>query len=612
MKIQNLAVIFILIIMPITIVFSEYISKQIKTVELQNTYDARLLDSTYDAIKAFQLNTVNNSLSGTPDAKIESLEAAVNTFFNSLVTSFEQKGNKNSIMKEYVPAVVFAMYDGYYVYSPYINTLTTVKDEYGSPTLDKTVGIDNVGIEDEYEDTKTLNGLKPYVYYNCRYKMGANSDFIITYTLDNYITVNGMVKGNYVNKSGYLMEGITPGDYSSNPSSYKYQGITFSNTNTEEMKEYYGPKEYSYVKINGTKYYYNDSSPSGLSENDYIFYIDAKGQIRKEVNNRKGSNIPKFDAYYNAIKKNKSAYTYYRDAYEFTNWVKDNLATLMTNDAQVDEDKADFKRASNNRLVFNFGTTNNLVQYSNSFFNVHRKEIIRYVIETNLSTAITGFSKYSNSNQSVFIMPKISEVDWELLENNICVATFMQGMSLGGKVYNGYSVVPNNLTKEYVDEEDIYILKNNNTYCKANDTTINNSFKAGLGYEPGVFKINFERRSYLDGNDTKYFYPLQFVYGTNKKASYLGSYTSIVGSTAIDSIAYTDMYRYLLGRTDNPTKLKEIYYTALARERMSIYNVNNYTGSVAVMQSANHDIKLNLENWYYLREYMSGWELDPG
>lgn len=604
MKIQNLAVIFILIIMPITIVFSEYISNQVKTVELQNIYDARLLDSTYDAIKAFQLNTVNNNLSGRPDSKIESLEAAVNTFFNSLITSFEQRGNKKSIMKEYVPAVVFSMYDGYYVYSPYINTLTNAKDEHGNPELDKVSGI-----EDDYQDTITLNGLKPYVYYNCRYIMGNNgrNDFIITYTLDNYITVNGMVDGNYVNRSGYLMEGITKSG-----NSYIYQGITFSNTNTEEMKEYYGEKEYSYVKINGTKYYYNDVSPAGPSDNDYIFYIDASGEIKKEVNNRKGSNIPKFDAYYNAIKKNKSAYTYYRDAYEFTNWVRTNLGALTTNDAQVDEEKADFKKASNNRQVFNFGTTNNLVQYSNSFFNVHRKEIIRYVIETNLSTAITGFSKYSNSNQAVFMMPKISETDWELLENNICVATFLQGMSIGGKVYNGYSVVPNNLTKEYVDEEDIYILKNNNTYCKVNDTTITNSFKTSLGYQPGVFKINFERRSYLDGNDTKYYYPLQFVYGTNKKASYLGSYTSIVGSTAIDSIAYTDMYRYLLGRTDNPTGLKRVYYTALARERMSIYNVNNYTGTTAIMENANHNKKLNLENWYYLTEYMPTWIEDPG
>ena len=59
MKIHHLAVIFILIMLPIIIVFSEYLNAQITIVNTEAIYDARLLDSTYDAIKAFQLNTIN-------------------------------------------------------------------------------------------------------------------------------------------------------------------------------------------------------------------------------------------------------------------------------------------------------------------------------------------------------------------------------------------------------------------------------------------------------------------------------------------------------------------------------------------------------------------------
>ena len=98
------------------------------------------------------------------------------------------------------------------------------------------------------------------------------------------------------------------------------------------------------------------------------------------------------------------------------------------------------------------------IEYSNSNFNRHRADVIRAIITTNLSTAITGFKKYSNSDVE-YIMPKISETDWELLENNVCIATFMQGIKVGDKTYNSYAVIPNNFNKEFVDENDIYILK---------------------------------------------------------------------------------------------------------------------------------------------------------
>ena len=60
MKLQSLAVIFIIIIMPITMVLSEYINNKIKTQETELLYDTRLLNCTFDAIKAYQLNMINN------------------------------------------------------------------------------------------------------------------------------------------------------------------------------------------------------------------------------------------------------------------------------------------------------------------------------------------------------------------------------------------------------------------------------------------------------------------------------------------------------------------------------------------------------------------------
>ena len=82
-------------------------------------------------------------------------------------------------MKDYVPAVVFAMYDGYYIYSPYRNVLTGVprrvdSDEDGIPDSDY--------VDEDYEDNKILSGLKPYVYYSCRYVKG-DIDVIINHNI---------------------------------------------------------------------------------------------------------------------------------------------------------------------------------------------------------------------------------------------------------------------------------------------------------------------------------------------------------------------------------------------------------------------------------------------
>ncbi len=598
MKIQYLAVIFIIIIMPITIVFSEYINNQIKTIEIENTYNARLLDSTQDAIKAYQLNTVNNSLSDLTPSKVEELEAAVNTLFNSLLTNFKYDGYKSSVLKEYVPAVVFAMYDGYYIYSPFINTLTAVNHD---------------DVDEEYKDNDVLNGLKPYVYYNCRYQGknldGENYDIVITYTLDNFITIEGTIGDNYVYDYGYLIDGIT-----TNPSGtdYIYDGVTFKETDTETMQEYIGGTQYKYVKIDGVKYYLERKE--GDDERDTVFYINALGQRMTQVEEQPEDGTgdedkqKRFELYEKAIENNKSGYVYYKNAYKFTKRVREKygLDNLSSGNA-IDFASKDFTEYEN---IFALGNAEEHIEYSNSKFNQHRMEVIKNVIQTNLQAAITGFSRYSSANIE-YIMPKISDTDWELLANNVCIATFMQGMSIGGKVYNSYSVVPNNLNKEYVDENDIYILTNSKTYVKANDSTIASQMasKDVLGYYPGVLKTNFERRTLMTTQDDKeiksFYYPISYgVVGTDKKLPYLGSYTSIIGSASLNSIIYKDMYRYMNGNDDN---VKEVYYRALGRERMGAFNVNNGYDRVFCYTGADEkeytEYKPSIENWYFLKEY---------
>ena len=88
MSLQSLAVIFIIIVLPISMVLTVYVQNQVETLELQVSYDTKLMNATYDALKAFQLNTVNSSTSDIVNSKIRDIEASVNSFFNAIASNF--------------------------------------------------------------------------------------------------------------------------------------------------------------------------------------------------------------------------------------------------------------------------------------------------------------------------------------------------------------------------------------------------------------------------------------------------------------------------------------------------------------------------------------------
>jgi hypothetical protein len=183
MKLQNMTVIFSIIVIPITLILSAYIGIQIDTALVQQRYSSKLIDATHDAVAAFELNTINNNYSTNADSIRRDIKAAITTFSTSLATGFGTSGASSSTIMSYIPALVFTLYDGYYIYSP---------NRY------------------EYEangETKTgyQHILKPYIYYTGRYINGTN-DITVNYSLDNYITIYGYIGGDYIANSGYLID----------------------------------------------------------------------------------------------------------------------------------------------------------------------------------------------------------------------------------------------------------------------------------------------------------------------------------------------------------------------------------------------------------------------
>ena len=143
--------------------------------------------------------------------------------------------------------------------------------------------------------------------------------------------------------------------------------------------------------------------------------------------------------------------------------------------------------------------------------------------------------------------------------------------------------VANTLTKEFVDESDIYILTTDNTYCKVKDTTLSDENKIELNKPVGIWKLDFEQKQGFDDSG-------QITYYNPVRA--LGSYTSIMGSSGLEaSTSGQDMYEFIQGANK---KLRKVYLTALGRERWGSYNVNN----------VNYELYGNTNgNEYFLKDY---------
>ncbi len=563
MKIQHLAVIFVIIIIPISLVLSLYINNHISTIEKQTQYTTKLINATYDMAKAFQLNTFNNRYSTLNNSKIRDIEASISTFYRTLGTNMGTIGYGAYDLQSYTPAILCTLYDGYYIYTKYNDIKTD----------------DNIL---ENDDNYTY-GLKPFISYSCRYVSGNNYDFVVNYTLDNTITIIGKVNGTYVTKTGHLVVDAT------NPISD--QGETLS----ERL-----------ITIEGNDSLGNPTTLMGIYE--YVIYGNEK--IYKDNNNDANGN-PRYFRYSTDYRKNyvssasyddinaffnddgkKSAYKYYEEAIDFTNWVKTNIGNIKPNNAKdLDGNAINFSSNIDNTNIFDINADNNPLKTS-SAFNEHRMNVIRYSIESNLSAAIANYSKLS-PDSFAFAMPKIEEDEWYKITNNVCFVSFLQGLPIGSKTYSNYCVVANNTNQETVGTDSIYIIAKDNAgveeYHKAGCKKLVNGFADGTYNILGAYpSSDFKRKSLsltgADANahsqllgrdyvtDYEYFFPQE----------YTACYDCIVNIA--DTYSIDDIIEGTIKKDDGttiqvPDTLRKKYLTALARTRYNLYTVNGYFGA---------------------------------
>ena len=583
MKLQHLAIIFVIIIVPISMVMSSYIQNQIDAIKMQTAYDNRLINATYDAVKAFQLNTTNNKYSSISDSKIRDIQASVNTFYNSLLTSTNEYALTAEDLQVYVPALLFTLYDGYYIYTSYDNVYSTVgvdEDEKVSINLDG----------NNYQ-----TGLKPYVYYSAKYKLNNGNVIVVNYTLDNEITVYGDFGGTdgYVTKSGYLINPDSVTNINETNKTLKYDGVliepeiltehllTIENQETGETKAgdyryifYQNQKIYQDHDDNGNLLYNEDGTPKIFWYQNYIKTYVNDATIREYA---KSCNM-----------LSTSAFDYYYQAREFSLWVRDKLGNITQANTLKNEDGIIPIGNDGNYLAENTGNTkifyadeNNDPMLSSSAFNNHRIAVIRKSIETNLSTVIANYSSTTLYN---YAMPVMSNDDWYKILNNVSLVSFMQGMSIGYRYYNNYAVITNNINKEVVTSENIYIIakengSNNREYHKPGCDELIKGVKDGSLTIIGAYPTaSFQRQTLrISESDERHYY-LQACNGD----ILTGCFNCIVKATAdydTDDIIDGTIEHYedetsIIYNSNDIAKIRKSYLTALARERYDLYKSN--------------------------------------
>ncbi len=295
MKLQTLTVLFIIIILPITMVVSQFIKTEISTITMQSAYDSRLNNATYDAIKSFQINESNSTTENIPTEKIRDVQASVQSFYNSLASSMGVSGYTEEDLRGYIPCLVYTLYDGYYIYTGYSN-----------------------------DNNKKEYGLKPYVYYT-EHITGSNVDVTVSYTLDSYIMVAGTVNGESVTESGYLCN------------------TTNNINNVEELKEN--------IDFNGRVKYnvpYKYMKIGDSSQSNKFYLLDGKWYEYSTTGKLQEVTIKQYKDLLGNTTEDDSANKYKNESNEFTNWVNNKLGSqasyLMINN---NNDPDDYSSAFN-------------------------------------------------------------------------------------------------------------------------------------------------------------------------------------------------------------------------------------------------------------------------
>lgn len=645
MKLQNMTVIFIIIMIPIILVVSYYIGLQINTITMQKNYTVKLQTAAKDSIQALEINTVewNSATSNLADSKRRDVLAAINTFTTSLANGMGIGGAGKGRIQTYIPAIVYTMYDGYYIYSASLvkDQDTIEKDQNGKNVNYGRTQFDNNN-EIKYKETSSYQYiLKPYSPYSARY-VNKNVDVTVNYTLDNYIRVYGKVgtgdEDKSVAKEGYLVVCDNDSVGVGTPSSKKITGIKYrgAEIEPETLKENVyivgeEVKEYSYIYDQyDNKLYWDKAENNYFSVDKYnnkVYLQNAlpEGDAGFSITNRfRKISIPVlqnngewtvlkvfqilnpkggFKFYYEDSRgafvefteenilnqdtveqdKDYSAINYCVESYVFTQWVTKKLGDITVGDIKSPTEGQYNNVDNSNAKIFDITSSNNPdPENDTAYANSVLAQHKKDIIINTIEKNLsqaTAQAKEMNPNYE-YRLPQLSYDEWEQALSNISIIAFMQGMPIGLKYYNNYAIATSTLNKEFVDPDELYFAGKDDQYYHQRQC----EQATGSDYV-GYRSIDYVAKSYEES-------------GNGITSTYYPHAHADVSNSSTDSVL--ECYYCLVNRSTYKTGNKEkewnnspynnwtdSYYNALARERyMQLDEPGTYKPNVTVTKTA--------------------------
>ena len=577
MKLSNISVIFIIIVIPLILLLSYYISLQIDTINMQTTYTSKQLRATREAVEAFEINTVewNEAYSANADSKRRDVMASINTFTTSFANGIGIGGSNKEIVLTYIPAIATTLYDGYYIYTP-TETKEVIKDEkgvavfvkqnlvnYGSNSgrpitfSDNKYDSNNEGkllylydnikggsADGEYKGIEfTLNPdyakstyehiLKPFSTYSAIYDNGKSGnqkiEITINYTLDNYITIYGNVKGEYIVKSGYLIKTRDDLELSKETLTEKiawrwneddsYTCTTYPYVYAEDnTKVYFEGNTTFQVSSTGVRTNLNDTTSikyKKVRENSWDVVYQALNTGTINVRNGETGVVEPIQINQESLYRNKtgkeatnlqevidiktdySSRNYYIESTEFTEWVTENLSEITIGDMQGVEDISVYGNETDR--LFDFDDP----ESQDSIIVRHKKEVIKQTLISNLNQAITSYSRNTNGEYS---LPILTEEDWEHVFRNISIITFVQNIPIGMKYYNNYTIATSTENKEFINPSEIYLTRAEDKYYHLPYCSHLSDSGSIIGYRNIDYVVKSYDEKEADGTETTYYY----------------------------------------------------------------------------------------------------------
>lgn len=496
MRLQHAAIFFIIIFIPIFMVISYFIQQQVDTLALQNTYDAKLLDATHDAMLALELNTANEDLSTVSDSLRGMVEASTNIFFNTLATNLGISNASKSFVQPYIPAILYTLYDGFYLYTPTSSPEVCV-DKFGQTISTNSKGVSYVGSQNINGRTIGFYNFNPN---NVNYETGTTTPSDSNPTV-NYDSLSDQIKEEYgqllyKNKDGtysavlhtgggtaatYYKQSYILKSFISYSARYVRSNIdvtvnyTLDNFLSIEGKidnAYYTKSGYliadnlvKRVTLDGTLVSWKKISEEAWHE--YINSSDHTATV--ELND--GTIISTTDP-----NGGKSAVEYYVDAWIFSKWVYENLKDIEEQDIvnneynilnlQTGADQTLAIDSKYNDMIYKFtGRTNKIFdpdvdpENLDEIFYDHKRNVIKNSITYNLVLSMITYTEMSRTIE--YSMPMLTELEWDTVLSNISIVSFMQGMKCGLKYYNNYAIVSSTNNEMTVTPSEIYYVPDN-------------------------------------------------------------------------------------------------------------------------------------------------------